>query len=66
MKESKLVSEWMKQQFINRIIEKSKFVEMLKKYAPPDTRSWYKKLWDSLYWRTIERFKSWLHRDCDY
>ncbi len=46
---------------------KNLFVEALLYYRVPDTRSRWKKFKDRLRYRTIGRFREWLHRDCgDY
>lgn len=36
-------------------------------FRVPNTRSRWRKMRDWFYWRTVGRFKAWLHRDCgDY
>ena len=37
---------------------------LLLSYRVPDTRSRWKKFYDRMRYRTIWRFREWLHRDC--
>ena len=41
------------------------WLETLGIYQVPDTRSRVQKLYHRLHYRTVGRFRAWLHRDCD-
>ena len=53
-----------RKQIIDTLTQESVFIRL---FPIPDTRTRWQKLKDRMYWRTIRRFKEWLHRDCgDY
>ena len=56
---------------VHRYWQKKVFKELMAEwqllrdnYLCPDTRSRWRKAYDWCHWRTIGRFKMWLHRDC--
>ena len=52
---------------LNREVIQREWEKSIGFYKIPDTRSNWKKIRDWIHWRTIGRFKNWLHRDCgDY
>ena len=43
------------------------WLETFCNYKVEDTRPWWRKIYDRAHWKTIGRFRAWLHRDCgDY
>lgn len=56
---------------LRRMLTEELWIASYSDYAVPDARPWWKKrlskirLW--FYWKTLGRFRNWLHRDCgDY
>ena len=48
-----------------RMLTEDLWLSNYSNYKFTDKRSRLKKLTDLMYWKTVGRFKSWLHRDCN-
>ncbi len=61
--ESHDIAEFYRELLVRRLTQPLR-LEIVADYRVPDTRSRFQKAVDWAKWKTVGRFRAWLHRDC--